>query len=54
MFYTYVFWAASIAFLLSSLALAPTCRSNLFYVQVVSGFLIFVGSKIGRTFLGLE
>lgn len=54
MVYTYLFWGATLMFLVSSILLAMKPQDTLFYVQVTGGVLMFVGSKIGRTFLGLE
>lgn len=51
--YTYIFWAATLVFLVSSLLLATKPQGILFYLQVVGGVFMFVGSKIGRQFLGL-
>jgi hypothetical protein len=53
MFYTYLFWTATVVFLVTSLSLAMKPQGTLFYVQVAAGLLMFVGSKIGREFLGL-
>jgi hypothetical protein len=53
MFYTYLFWAATFTFLITSFMLATRSQEPLFYVQVAAGILMFVGSKIGREFLGL-
>lgn len=53
MFYTYLFWAATLTFVVTSAILASQPQGTLFYVQVAAGLLMFVGSKIGRAFLGL-
>lgn len=55
--YTIVFWVGTIAFFLFSILLYVGRSGDVgyvFYAQVVAGALMFVGSKIGRTFLGLE
>jgi hypothetical protein len=55
--YNYVFWAGTIVFFLSSIVLWVGRLGDVgyvFYLQVLAGFLIFAGSKIGRAFLGLE
>jgi len=53
--YTVLFWIFAITFFVMS-AYLFTCkkRSNTFYLQVASGAGMFVTSKIGRKFLGLE
>ena len=54
-FYTSVFWLCAIAFaILSGYLLCCTKRSNLFYAQIAAGSGMFITSKIGRKFLGLE
>jgi hypothetical protein len=53
--FTKVFWIFTIIFLLTSVyLLCCVKKSNVFYVQIASGFGIFATSKIGRKFLGLE
>lgn len=53
--YTVLFWIFALTFFVMS-AYLFTCkkRSNTFYLQVASGAGMFVTSKIGRKFLGLE
>jgi hypothetical protein len=53
MVYTYLFWTATIVFLVTSVLLAQQSRGTVFYVQVAAGFSMFAFSKIGRAFLGL-
>ena len=53
--YTQLFWIFFLAFLaLSAYLLCCTKKSNVFYAQIASGIGMFVTSKIGRKFLGLE
>ena len=53
--FTQLFWMFSLLFVILSLyLLCCTKKSNLFYLQIASGFGIFATSKIGRKFLGLE
>jgi hypothetical protein len=52
--FTVLFWMSSLLFIGLSVYLLPSNRSPLFYAQVFSGCAMFVTSKIGRTFLGLE
>ena len=55
--YTTVFWVGTIVFFLTSAALWIGRQGDVgyvFYAQVLAGFLMFAGSKIGRAFLGLE
>ena len=53
--FTQLFWISTLIFIiLSGYLLCCTQRSNLFYLQIVSGLGIFATSKIGRKFLGLE
>lgn len=53
--YTQMFWLFFILFLgLSGYLLCCTKKSNVFYAQILSGIGMFVTSKIGRKFLGLE
>lgn len=51
--FTYLFWTATIVFLVTSAVLATENKGPVFYAQVLAGLGMFVGSKIGRTFLGL-
>jgi hypothetical protein len=52
--FTTLFWSSFLLFaglslyLLFSIKLTPV-----FYAQIVAGFVMFITSKIGRTFLGL-
>ncbi len=55
--YTTMFWVGTITFLLSSLLIWLGRMGDVgyvFYIQFAAGILMFVGSKIGRSFLGLE
>jgi len=53
--FTKLFWFSFFLFVsLSMYLLCCTKRSPLFYLQIASGVLMFVTSKIGRTFLRLE
>jgi hypothetical protein len=53
--YTQLFWISSFFFVtLSAYLLCCTKKTNIFYLQIISGFGIFATSKIGRKFLGLE
>ena len=53
--YTQFFWFFSILFVvLSGYLLCCTKRTNIFYAQIASGFAMFITSKIGRKFVGLE
>lgn len=53
--YTKLFWLSSLLFVvLSAYLLCCTKRTALFYLQVASGCGMFVTSKIGRKFLGLD
>jgi hypothetical protein len=53
--YTKLFWICVLVFIgLSAYLLCCTKRSPVFYVQIASGCGMFVTSKIGRKFLGLE
>lgn len=52
--FTQLFWLFSLLFIvLSVYLLCCTKKTNIFYLQIVSGFGIFATSKIGREFLGL-
>ena len=53
--YTQLFWLSF--FLFASLSLYLVCctkKTPIFYAQIASGFGMFVTSKIGRKFVGLE
>ncbi len=53
--FTKLFWFFYILFIVLSIYLLCCIkRSNIFYLQIASGIGMFVTSKIGRTFLGLE
>lgn len=53
--FTYLFWLFSLSFIgLSVYLLCCTKKSPIFYAQIASGCGMFVTSKIGRTFLGLD
>lgn len=53
--FTAFFWIFTISFFaLSAYLLCCTKRTNVFYLQIASGFGMFASSKIGRKFLGLE
>jgi hypothetical protein len=53
--YTQLFWLSTVLFIvMSGYLLMCTKRSNAFYVQIASGCGMFISSKIGRKFLGLE
>jgi hypothetical protein len=55
--YTKIFWVGTVVFFLSSLLLWLGRMGDvgyMFYIQFAAGILMFVGSKIGRSFLGLE
>lgn len=53
--YTNLFWLFTITFIiLSGYLLCCTRKTNIFYLQIISGCGIFAMSKIGRKFLGLE
>ena len=52
--FTQLFWLFSLLFIvLSVYLLCCTKKTNIFYLQIASGFGIFATSKIGREFLGL-
>ena len=53
--YTQLFWLSFVLF--ASLSLYLVCctkKTPIFYAQIASGFAMFVTSKIGRKFVGLE
>jgi hypothetical protein len=53
--FTSLFWASSLLFFaLSIYLLCCTKKTNIFYAQIASGCGMFITSKIGRRFLGLE
>jgi hypothetical protein len=53
--YTTVYWMFFFLFIILSIfLLCCTKKSNVFYAQIGCGFGMFVTSKIGLTFLGLE
>ena len=53
--FTKLFWISSLLFIiLSAYLLCCTKKTNIFYAQIASGCSMFVTSKIGRNFLGLE
>lgn len=52
--FTKLFWLSFLVFAGLSLYLVSYSKtSSLFYVQIASGFGMFLSSKIGRKFLGL-
>ena len=53
--FTKLFWLSSLLFLgLSVYLVCCTKRTPIFYAQIASGLGMFITSKIGRKFLGLE
>lgn len=53
--YTVLFWIGTLLFLTTSLVLIWQNKGgSLLLAQVAGGVAMFVGSKIGRSFLGLE
>ena len=53
--FTKLFWLSFLLFAgLSFYLLSCTKRTPVFYAQIASGFAMFITSKIGRKFLGLE
>ena len=53
--FTMLFWLSSLLFIgLSFYLLCCTKRTPIFYAQIASGCGMFITSKIGRKFLGLE
>ena len=53
--FTKLFWLSSLLFgILSVYLLCCTKRTPVFYAQIASGCGMFITSKIGRKFLGLE
>lgn len=52
--FTQLFWLFSLLFIvLSVYLLCCIKKTNIFYLQIASGFGMFATSKIGREFLGL-
>ena len=52
--FTMMFWVFFMLFIsLSGYLLCCTKKTNIFYLQIGSGFGMFATSKIGRNFLGL-
>ena len=53
--FTSLFWLSSLLFIgLSGFLLCCTKRTPVFYAQIAAGVGMFVTSKIGRKFLGLD
>jgi hypothetical protein len=53
--FTKLFWLSFLVFVgLSLYLLCCTKRTPIFYAQISAGFAMFITSKIGRNFLGLE
>ncbi len=53
--FTKLFWFFFILFIVLSIYLLCCIKkTNIFYLQIASGLGMFITSKIGRTFLGLE
>jgi hypothetical protein len=53
--FTKLFWLSSFLFIILSVyLLCCTKRTNVFYAQIASGLGMFITSKIGRKFLGIE
>ena len=53
--FTRLFWLSSLLFFASSIyLLCCTKKTDMLYVQIASGCGMFITSKIGRKFLGLE
>jgi hypothetical protein len=53
--FTKLFWLSALLF--AGLSIFLVCckkRTPIFYLQIASGFAMFITSKIGRTFLGLD
>ncbi len=52
--FTQLFWIFFLLFIvLSMYLLGCSKKTNIFYLQIVSGFGMFATSKIGRNFLSL-
>lgn len=57
MYYTQLFWFGTLVFLTASVGYACMHWKTLdwlFGALIIGGIAMFVGSKIGRSFLGLE
>jgi len=53
--FTKLFWLSSLLFVgLSAYLLCCTKRTPIFHAQIASGCGMFITSKIGRKFLGLD
>ena len=53
--FTFLFWISAVTFFTMSIYLLMcTKRSKTFYIQIAAGAGMFITSKIGRKFLGLE
>ena len=53
--FTILFWIFFLLFIILSIFLLCCIKkSNLFYVQIGCGIGMFITSKIGRNFLGIE
>ena len=53
--FTKLFWLSALLFFgLSVYLLCCTKKTPVFYAQIASGIGMFITSKIGRNFLGLE
>ena len=53
--FTRLFWLCSLLFIgLSAYLVCCTKRTPIFYAQIASGVGMFLTSKIGRKFVGLE
>ena len=53
--FTNLFWFFSLMFMgLSAYLVCCTKKTNVFYLQISAGLGMFVTSKIGRKFLGLD
>ena len=52
--FTKLFWLSFLVFVVLSLYLLSTKTTPVLYAQIAAGLGIFISSKIGRTFLGLE
>jgi hypothetical protein len=53
--FTKLFWLSALLF--AGLSIFLVCckkRTPIFYLQIASGVAMFITSKIGRTFLGLD
>jgi len=53
--FTNLFWASSLLFVGLSVYLFSTTKgSTILYAQIAAGYAMFITSKIGRKFFGLE